>query len=56
MTSPLDLTPKFLKYHHHIAVISGIAWDHINVYPDKEEYNKQFEKLIELFGKLILLG
>ncbi len=47
MTSPLDKTPKFLKYHHHIAVISGIAWDHINVFPTKEEYNKQFERLID---------
>ncbi len=47
MTSPLDNTPKFLKYHHHIAVISGIAWDHINVFPSKEQYNHQFERLID---------
>ena len=56
MTSPLDLTPKFLHYHHHIAVISGIAWDHINVYPNREEYNLQFERLIDLTdrsGKVI---
>lgn len=43
LTSPLDKTPKFLKYHHHIGLISGIAWDHINVFPDEDEYVKQFE-------------
>lgn len=43
LTSPLDLTPKFLHYHHHIGLISGIAWDHINVYPTFDEYVKQFE-------------
>jgi UDP-N-acetylmuramate: L-alanyl-gamma-D-glutamyl-meso-diaminopimelate ligase len=41
--SPLDRTPKFLHYKHHIGLISGIAWDHINVYPTFEEYVKQFE-------------
>jgi UDP-N-acetylmuramate: L-alanyl-gamma-D-glutamyl-meso-diaminopimelate ligase len=43
LTSPLDLTPKFLHYHHHIGLISGIAWDHINVYPTFDDYVKQFE-------------
>ncbi|MBC7451538.1 MAG: peptidoglycan synthetase, partial [Cytophagales bacterium] len=43
LTSPLDLTPKFLHYHHHIGLISGVAWDHINVYPTFEEYVKQFD-------------
>lgn len=42
-TSPLDKTPKFLHYHHHIGLISGIAWDHINVFPSEEEYMHQFE-------------
>lgn len=51
MTSPLDLTPKFLKYHHHIALISGIAWDHINVYPTLESYVEQFEKLADVTPK-----
>jgi len=44
-TSPLDLTPKFLHYQHHIVLITGIAWDHINVYPDFDDYLKQFENL-----------
>lgn len=44
-TSPEDKAPKFIKYEHHIAVISGIAWDHFNVYPDFEAYTRQFELL-----------
>lgn len=43
LSSPLDPTPKFLKYHHHIGLISGIAWDHANVFPTEEEYVKQFD-------------
>lgn len=41
--SALDLTPKFLKYHHHIGLISGVQWDHVNIYPDIDDYVKQFE-------------
>lgn len=43
LASPLDPTPKFLHYHHHIGLVSGIAWDHINVYPDFEDYVRQFD-------------
>lgn len=43
LSSPLDPTPKFLRYHHHIGLISGIAWDHANVFPTEEEYVKQFD-------------
>src|SRR6478609_770516 len=43
LSSPLDLTPKFLHYHHHIGLISGVSWDHINVYPTFEEYVVQFD-------------
>ncbi|MEP3387469.1 MAG: Mur ligase domain-containing protein [Reichenbachiella sp.] len=46
-TSPLDPEPKFLKYDHHIALISGTAWDHINVYPTEKNYLEQFEKLAD---------
>ena len=56
LTSLEDRRPKFLNYHHHIAVVSGIAWDHINVYPKYEDYIKQFELLADLTprsGKLI---
>lgn len=43
LSSPLDPTPKFLRYQHHIGIISGIAWDHANVFPSEEEYVKQFD-------------
>jgi len=43
LSSPIDPSPKFLKYHHHIGLISGISWDHINVFGTEEEYVKQFE-------------
>lgn len=42
-SSALDKTPKFLNYEHHIGLISGIAWDHINAYKTVDEYMKQFE-------------
>jgi UDP-N-acetylmuramate: L-alanyl-gamma-D-glutamyl-meso-diaminopimelate ligase len=43
LASKLDPQPKFLKYDHHIGVISGIKWDHKNVFPTFEEYTKQFD-------------
>lgn len=43
LASALDPTPKFLRYQHHIGLISGIAWDHANVFPTEEEYVKQFD-------------
>ncbi|HEY0744352.1 MAG TPA: Mur ligase family protein [Chryseosolibacter sp.] len=43
LSSPLDPTPKFLKYQHHVGLISGIAWDHANVFPTEEEYVRQFD-------------
>ena len=46
LTSPLDPTPKFLHYHPHLAVITGISWDHINVFPTRELYDEQFRKFL----------
>lgn len=46
-TSPLDDTAKFLKYEHHIGIISGVAWDHINVYPNYEKYVNIFEEFAD---------
>lgn len=43
LSSPLDPTPKFIRYQHHIGIISGVAWDHANVFPTEEEYVKQFD-------------
>jgi UDP-N-acetylmuramate: L-alanyl-gamma-D-glutamyl-meso-diaminopimelate ligase len=56
LTSPLDRTPKFFHYKHDIALVSGIAWDHFNVFPDFGVYKNQFSKLMDLTtptGKLI---
>jgi UDP-N-acetylmuramate: L-alanyl-gamma-D-glutamyl-meso-diaminopimelate ligase len=44
LCSALDPTPKLLRYNHHIGLISGVAWDHANVFPTEEEYLKQFDK------------
>lgn len=56
LSSTLDPRPKFHLYCPHIALLSGIAWDHMNVFPTFENYVLQFEKfigLIEPGGKLI---
>ena len=50
-TSPLDRTPKFMHYQPHLALISGIAWDHFNVFPTWESYVKQFELLADSIPK-----
>lgn len=43
LSSPIDRRPKFHLYHPHVAVISGIAWDHINAFPTFENYVDQFQ-------------
>jgi UDP-N-acetylmuramate: L-alanyl-gamma-D-glutamyl-meso-diaminopimelate ligase len=43
LSSPLDPRPKFHLYKPNIALLSGIAWDHINVFPNYENYVEQFE-------------
>jgi UDP-N-acetylmuramate: L-alanyl-gamma-D-glutamyl-meso-diaminopimelate ligase len=56
LTSPIDRTPKFFHYRHDIALVSGIAWDHFNVFQDFEEYKAQFSNLMDRTpndGKLI---
>lgn len=47
LSSPIDRRPKFHLYQPNIALISGIAWDHINVFPTFENYRKQFKIFIE---------
>ena len=47
LSSPIDRRPKFHLYQPHIALISGIAWDHINVFPKYENYVEQFEIFIQ---------
>src|SRR3989344_1339253 len=48
LASPIDRRPKFHLYYPNIAIISGIAWDHINVFPTFEMYVDQFRTFIEL--------
>jgi UDP-N-acetylmuramate: L-alanyl-gamma-D-glutamyl-meso-diaminopimelate ligase len=47
LSSPTDRRPKFHLYQPNIALISGIAWDHINVFPTYENYVEQFEIFIQ---------
>jgi UDP-N-acetylmuramate: L-alanyl-gamma-D-glutamyl-meso-diaminopimelate ligase len=46
LSSPIDRRPKFHLYKPNIALLSGIAWDHINVFPTYENYLEQFEIFI----------
>ncbi|MFY7943394.1 MAG: Mur ligase family protein, partial [Crocinitomicaceae bacterium] len=48
LSSPIDRRPKFHLYKPNIAIISGIAWDHINVFPTFENYVEQFDTLCQL--------
>ena len=48
LASPIDRRPKFHLYKPNIAILSGIAWDHINVFPTFENYVAQFTTFINL--------
>jgi UDP-N-acetylmuramate: L-alanyl-gamma-D-glutamyl-meso-diaminopimelate ligase len=47
LSSPIDSRPKFHHYKPQIALISGIAWDHVNVFKTEADYNHQFEIFID---------
>jgi len=51
LSSPIDPRPKFHLYKPHIAVLSGIAWDHMNVFPTFENYCEQFQIFIDSIEK-----
>ncbi|MCB0402634.1 MAG: peptidoglycan synthetase [Flavobacteriales bacterium] len=51
LSSPIDRRPKFHLYHPNIALISGIAWDHINVFPTFDNYVQQFRMFINLIDE-----
>ncbi len=56
LASPIDRRPKFHLYKAHVGIISGVAWDHINVFPTFENYKEQFSLFIDTIepgGKLI---
>lgn len=59
LSSPIDRQPKFHHYHPDIAILTGIAWDHMNVFPTFENYVEQFARFIEKItphGCLIYFG
>ncbi len=47
LSSPIDRRPKFHLYHADVALLSGIAWDHINVFPTFENYVEQFRIFVK---------
>lgn len=51
LSSPIDRRPKFHLYHPDIALLSGIAWDHINVFPTFDNYVNQFQIFVDLIEK-----
>ncbi|HET8855840.1 MAG TPA: Mur ligase family protein [Salinimicrobium sp.] len=51
LSSPVDRRPKFHLYKSNIALLTGIAWDHINVFPSWEEYVQQFRIFIDTIVK-----
>lgn len=48
LASPIDRRPKFHLYKPNIALLSGIAWDHINVFPTFDNYVEQFRMFVDL--------
>ncbi len=51
LSSPIDKRPKFHLYKPNIALLSGIAWDHINVFPTFENYVSQFQIFVDSIVK-----
>ena len=51
LSSPIDRRPKFHLYKPNIALLSGIAWDHINVFPTYENYVDQFSIFVDSIVK-----
>ena len=51
LASPIDRRPKFHLYQPNIALLSGIAWDHINVFPTFDSYVEQFRIFIDAIVK-----
>lgn len=51
LSSPIDRRPKFHLYQPNIALLSGIAWDHINVFPTYDNYVEQFKIFVDSIVK-----
>ncbi|MFK7982631.1 MAG: UDP-N-acetylmuramate--L-alanine ligase [Saprospiraceae bacterium] len=59
LSSPIDRRPKIMHYRPHVAIITGIAWDHINVFPTFEGYVGEFQKFVDTIqpdGELYYYG
>ena len=58
LSSPIDSSPKFFKYKANIALISGISWDHINVFESPQVYANQFSLFLDTIieGARILIN
>lgn len=54
LTSPLDLRSKFLWYKPHIAILTGIAWDHINVFPTWDSYVDTFRRFTHTIDQTLI--
>lgn len=48
LTSAIDRRPKFHLYHPDVAVVTGVEWDHINVFPTFDIYKEQFSQFVDL--------
>ncbi len=51
LSSALDPRPKFVHYRPQIAIITGIAWDHMNVFPTYASYVEPFDHFIRSLGE-----
>lgn len=47
LSSAIDRQPKIMHYHPHVTVITGVAWDHMNVFKRLEDYERVFEEYLE---------
>lgn len=54
LSSPIDRRPKFHLYQPDVAILSGIAWDHINVFPTFENYVEQFDIFCSLINQCLV--
>lgn len=55
LSSPIDRRPKFHLYKPNIALLSGIAWDHINVFPTLDNYVEQFETFLKCMSNAAIM-
>lgn len=54
LTSPIDRRSKFHLYHPNVGIVSGIAWDHINVFPTFDMYVEQFRIFADMIDKTFI--